>query len=491
MAAAVTELYPETQLGIGPVIDNGFYYDFLFKDPISESDLLLIEKKMKEIQRRNDEFIKESWTKKEANAFFKKQKQSFKLDLIKEIPEKEVGIYRTGGFTDLCKGPHIKKSSEIGVFKLLSLAGAYWRGSEQNQMLTRIYGTAWKTKQELDEHLNYLKEVEARDHRKLGKDLDLFSFNPEVGAGLALWHSKGAFVRKIIEDFWKEKHLEQGYQLVNTPHIASLDLWKTSGHWDFYRENMYAPFKIENQEYVAKPMNCPLHIKIFQTHQASYRDLPVRIGELGTVYRYERSGVLHGLLRVRGFTQDDAHIFCRSDQYEKEIERILGLTVEMLKSFGFNDYQIFLSTRPEKYIGTDAIWKKATNGLEDALKGYGLKYEEDKGGGTFYGPKIDLKIKDALGRFWQCSTIQLDFNLPERFDIYYIDEKGKKQRPIMIHRAVFGSLERFVGILIEHYAGIFPVWLAPIQARILPVGEDFTEYAHTILEKLKIYPTRQ
>jgi len=393
-------------------------------------------------------------------------------------------VYREDNFIDLCSSPHLKSTREIKAFKLLSVAGAYWRGDEHNKMLQRIYGVAFFSEEELNNYLRFLEEVKRRDHRRLGKELDLFSINDEIGAGLVLWHPKGALMRRTIENFWIEEHYKQGYQILYTPHIARLELWKKTGHLDFYRENMYSPMEIEGIDYEIKPMNCPFHISVYKSHLRSYRDLPIRFAELGTVYRYERSGVLHGLLRVRGFTQDDAHIFCREDQLKDEILKVLDITLFILETFGFSEYDIYLSTRPEKFVGTPESWEKSTNALKDALTHKGLKYSIDPGEGVFYGPKIDIKVKDSLGRAWQCSTVQVDFNIPERLDVTYRGEDNKDHRPIMVHRALMGSFERFFGILIEHYAGAFPLWLSPVQACVLTISERHVEYGRSVTEKL-------
>jgi threonyl-tRNA synthetase len=505
MAAAVLELYPQVKFGIGPIIENGFYYDFELDKKLTPLDLQKIEKKMRELVQKNLKFERKEITIDEAKELFKKLNQPYKLELLEDIKEhgttvkneltnsqtsklvnsSMVTIYELGKFVDLCRGPHLETTKGIGAFKLQKIAGAYWRGDEKNKMLTRIYGLAFGTEKELNEHLKFLEEAEKRDHRELGKSLDLFSISEQLGAGLALWHPKGAMIRKKIEDFWKDEHQKKGYQLVYSPHIGKLNLWKKSGHWDFYRDNLYAPIKIDEEEYLLKPMNCPFHIMIYQSQLRSYRDLPLRYAELGTVYRYERSGVLHGLTRVRGFTQDDAHLFCRQDQIEKEVIGVLKLAIFMMKTFGFKDYQVFLSTRPEKSIGSDKMWDEATSALKKALEKTKVKYEIDKGEGVFYGPKIDIKTIDALGRAWQGPTIQVDFNFPERFDVNYIDEHGKKVRPVMIHRTVLGSMERFFGVLIEHYKGIFPVWLAPIQIYIAPVGKDHWKYCQRLAAELE------
>ena len=482
MAQAVKELYPETKITIGPSIKDGFYYDFDRDTPFTVEDLEKIEKKMNEIIKSNLSFERTEVSKDEARKIFKDE--SYKIELINEIPDEKVSIYKQGNFIDLCRGPHLPSTGKVKSFKLLSLAGSYWRGSEKNKMLQRIYGTSFFTKDELEKYLNKLEEAKKRDHRKLGKELDLFSMDDEVGAGLVNWHPKGALIRYLIENFWREEHYKNGYQIVYSPHIARVNLWHTSGHMDFYKENMYSPMDIEGMPYIVKPMNCPFHIKIYKSKLKSYRELPIRWAELGTVYRYERSGVLHGLLRVRGFTQDDAHIFCRLDQLSDEIERVLNFTLYMLRSFGFKDFDVYLSTRPEGYVGTLSNWEKATDALKGALDKAGLKFEIDPGAGVFYGPKIDVKIKDSLERTWQCSTIQVDFNLPERFDVKYIGEDGSAHQPIMIHRALLGSLERFFGCLIEHYAGAFPLWLAPVQAKVMTITDKQNDYASEVLNQL-------
>ena len=482
MAQAVKELYPETKITIGPSIKDGFYYDFDRDTPFAVEDLEKIEKKMNEIIKSNLSFERTEVSKDEARKIFKDE--SYKIELINEIPDEKVSIYKQGNFIDLCRGPHLPSTGKVKSFKLLSLAGSYWRGSEKNKMLQRIYGTSFFTKDELEKYLNKLEEAKKRDHRKIGKELDLFSMDDEVGAGLVNWHPKGALIRYLIENFWREEHYKNGYQIVYSPHIARVNLWHTSGHMDFYKENMYSPMDIEGMPYIVKPMNCPFHIKIYKSKLKSYRELPIRWAELGTVYRYERSGVLHGLLRVRGFTQDDAHIFCRLDQLSDEIERVLNFTLYMLRSFGFKDFDVYLSTRPEGYVGTLSNWEKATDALKGALDKAGLKFEIDPGAGVFYGPKIDVKIKDSLERTWQCSTIQVDSNLPERFDVKYIGEDGSAHQPIMIHRALLGSLERFFGCLIEHYAGAFPLWLAPVQAKVMTITDKQNDYASEVLNQL-------
>ncbi len=485
MAHAVKELFPSAKLAIGPAIEDGFYYDFDIDRPFTPEDLIAIEKKMLEIIKKNNPFVRKTISKRDAVDLFRRMGEDYKLELINEIADENVSVYEEGGFTDLCRGPHVPSTGAINAFKLLTIAGAYWRGDEKNKMLQRIYGTAFDTKDELKKHLDFLEEVKKRDHRKLGKELDLFSISEDIGSGLILWHPNGSIIRKIIEDFWRNEHLKADYQILYTPHIARLNLWQKSGHWEFYRENMYSPMEIEGTDYELKPMNCPFHIAVYKSSLRSYRELPVRYAELGTVYRYERSGVLHGLLRVRGFTQDDAHIFCREDQIEEEILSILDFTLFILKTFGFGSYDVYLSTRPEKYVGTIEHWDRATSALKKALEKKGLSYRIDPGEGVFYGPKIDIKIKDSLNRSWQCSTIQVDFNNPERFDITFRGGDGKEHRPIMIHRALMGSLERFFGVLIEHYAGIFPLWLAPVQTEILTIAERHSGFALEVADSFK------
>lgn len=485
LAHAVKELFPDVKFAIGPAIEDGFYYDFDRAVPFTPDDLVHIEKKMKEIIKKNHPFVRKSLSRTEAIELFSKMGEEYKVELLQEIKDDSVSIYEEGGFVDLCRGPHLLKTGRVKAFKLLSIAGAYWRGDEKNKMLQRIYGTAFIDKEELKAYLNFLEEVKKRDHRKLGKELDLFSISDEIGPGLILWHPNGAIIRKTIEDFWRNEHQKADYKLLFSPHIARLNLWQRSGHWDFYRENMYSPMEIEEIAYELKPMNCPFHINVYKSSLKSYRQLPVRYAELGTVYRYERSGVLHGLMRVRGFTQDDAHIFCTDDQIEDEILSILDFTLFILKTFGFDSYNIYLSTRPEKYVGALEDWEKATNALKQALERKELSYEIDPGEGVFYGPKIDIKIKDSLNRSWQCSTIQVDFNNPERFDVVYRGNDGKDHRPIMIHRALMGSLERFFGILIEHYAGEFPLWLSPVQVAVLTIVERHDNYARKVSKRLR------
>ncbi len=491
MAAAVQEIYPGVKFGIGPAIENGFYYDFDFPSPISENDLKKIERKMQELIKENIRFEKKLISKKEAKKIFKDQ--PYKLELIEKIPGKNVSIYKSGKFLDLCKGPHIKSTKEIDPagFKLTRVSGAYWQGNEKNPMLTRIYGLAFKTKKQLKEFLEKEKEAEKRDHRVLGKKLDLFHIDENIGPGLVLWHPKGALLKRLIENYALDEYLKNGYQLVCTPHIAKLNLWETSGHTKFYKENMFPPLHMaelkeeEKDDYQIKPMNCPFHIAIYKTKIRSYRDLPIRYTELGTVYRYEKSGVLHGLTRVRGFTQDDAHIFCTPEQLSQELTSVLKLTFKMLKKFGLKNLNVYLSTKPKKFVGDEKIWHKAEKSLKYALEKVKSKYTLDKGGGAFYGPKIDIKIKDALEREWQCTTIQVDFNLPERFDVTYIDQKGKKKRPIMVHRALLGSLERFIGVLLEYHEGDLPFWLSPIQVWIIPLGKKHLKYAEQVMKKLE------
>lgn len=486
MAQAVKELFPSAQLTIGPALEDGFYYDFAFDRPFTPEDLVKIEERVAEIIGRNLTITKREFSKPEAIDFFRSRGEQYKVELIEGFPDGEpITAYSQGDFVDLCRGPHLPTTGHVGAFKLLTTAGAYWRGDERNPMLQRIYGTSFPTKGELDAHLARLEEIKRRDHRKVGKELDLISIQDEIGPGLVLWHPKGAAIRLLIENFWREQHIKDGYELVYSPHVARLDLWKTSGHVDYYRENMFAAMKLEGSEYQLKPMNCPYHIMIYKSRLRSYRDLPVRYGELGTVYRYERTGVLHGLLRVRGFTQDDAHLFCRPDQIESEVSRVLDFTFFMLRTFGFAEFEVFLSTRPKESVGGDEHWSLATSALEAALKGRNIAFQLDAGGGAFYGPKIDIKIKDALGRSWQCSTVQVDFNNPERFELGYIGEDGKAHQPIMIHRALLGSIERFFGILIEHYGGAFPTWLAPVQAVVMSITDNQREYAAKVAADMK------
>lgn len=486
MAAAVLELFPGTKVAIGPSIEDGFYYDFDRKEPFTVDDLAKIEEKMHELAKKDDPFICTTAKKADAIKLFEEKDEKYKKELAEAIADDTVTFYQSGEFTDLCRGPHIKSTGEIKYFKLLSVAGAYWRGDSDREQLQRIYGTAFYTKKELDEYLKKLEEAAKRDHRKLGKELDLFSINDAVGGGLILWHPKGALLRNIIETEWKQFHLDNGYDLLCTPHIASEELFAISGHLQTYSENMYAPMEIEGKPYRVKPMNCPMHLMIYKTRLHSYRELPIRYGELGTVYRFEKSGVLHGLMRVRGFTQDDGHVIVQPELLEEEILTVFKMAIDCLQMFGFKEYKIYLATRPEKkYVGEIDKWNDAEKSLENALKKTGYDYEIDAGGGAFYGPKIDIKIKDAIGRLWQCSTIQFDFNLPERFDIYYIDKEGKKVRPYMVHRALMGSFERFIGVLLEHYAGALPVWLSPVQAAVLNIAPEQEQYCKDVVKKLK------
>jgi threonyl-tRNA synthetase len=490
LAFAVQEMYPGTKFGMGPAVENGFYYDFDLPRSLAPEALPAIEKRMREIIKRNVAFRKKSVSKSEAKKTFKDQ--PYKLEIINDLTAGKTTIYQSGEFTDLCKGPHVKSTKEIPVdsFKLTRIAGAYWKGSEKNKMLTRIYGLAFKSKKELDGYLKLQEEAEKRDHRLLGQKMDLFHIDENVGPGLILWHPKGAILKRIIMNYALEEYLKSGYQLIDTPHIGKLSLWKTSGHTDFYKENMLPPMHLaelgeeEKDDYQIKPMNCPFHIAIFKSQTRSYKDLPLRFTEMGTVYRYEKSGTLHGLVRVRQITQDDAHIFCTLEQLPEEIFSVMKFVYKILKDFGFKDFDVYLSTQPEKYVGETKIWRKAENSLKYALNKLKLKYKIDKGGGAFYGPKIDIKIKDSLGRPWQCSTLQVDFNLPERFDVNYIDQNGKKQRVIMIHRALLGAVERFIGVLLEYYGGNLPLWLSPVQIQIIPVSEKHKKYAREIAKKL-------
>lgn len=490
LAQAICRLFPDVKLGIGPATEEGFYYDFEFSQPISEKDLPKIENEMRKIIQENLPIEKRTITISEARKLFKNQ--PYKLELIDELEKentKEVSVYSQGEFTDLCAGPHLKSTGQLKAFKLLSLAGAYWRGSEKNKMLTRIYGTAFATEKELEDYLLKIQEAQKYDHRLLGERLELFIIPSEIGGGLPIWLPKGAVLRQIVEDFWKKEHQKAGYSYVYTPHIAHSRLWEISGHLSFYRENMYSEIEIDQEKYLLKPMNCPLHIFVYNQKMRSYRDLPLKLCELGTVYRYERSGTLHGLTRVRGFTQDDAHIFTTKENIQKEVEEVLDLALKILKKFGFEEYEIELSVRDmknkDKYLGDENIWQTAETALEKALLSHNLSYRRAEGEAVFYGPKIDLKIKDALGRPWQCTTIQIDFNLPEKFDLFYIDQSGKKQRPVLIHRAIFGSLERFIGVLLEHHKGKLPIWLSPVQVKVINVSETHIEYAQKVAETLR------
>ena len=481
MAEAVLEMFPDAQIAIGPSIENGFYYDFELPRQLTENDLEEITARMKSIIKAGKSFVRKEVTRQEARQLFAGQK--YKLELLDAIPEGEsVTIYNQGAFTDLCRGPHVESTKQLNpeAFKLLSIAGAYWRGNEKNAMLTRIYGTAWTNPKDLKAYLEHLADVERRDHRKLGKELDLFSLHEEAGPGLVYWHPRGARIRQAIEQFWREEHYKNGYEMVYTPHVGKSWLWETSGHLGFYKDSMYPPMEMDKADYYVKPMNCPFHIMIYNNSLRSYRDLPCRWAELGTVYRYEKAGALHGLMRVRGFTQDDAHLFCTPEQMDDEIEEVLRFSIHMLKSFGFEDFHAYISTRPEKSVGDPALWDSATESLKKAVEKAGLKYDIDEGGGAFYGPKIDLKIKDAIGREWQLSTVQFDFNLPERFKMTFVDKDGSQKRLLMIHRALLGSIERFFGVLLENYAGAFPPWLSPDQIAVIPVGEMAFDYAREL-----------
>ncbi len=484
MADVVTTMFPEAKLGIGPPTDDGFYYDFMVEEPFSEQDLSRIEKRMRRVVQQNHTFEFHEYPRdvaEEMNA-----SEPLKMEIIEEIPEDEkITTYKHGKFEDLCAGPHVESTGRIPAFKLLSVAGAYWRGDENRPMLQRIYGTAFESKEALDDHLHKIEEAKKRDHRLLGRQLDLFSIHEETGPGLIIWHPKGSRTRGIVEDFWREQHRKNGYELIYTPHIGRSGLWETSGHLGFYKENMYAAIEMEGQDYYLKPMNCPFHVMYYRNDLRSYRELPMRIGELGAVYRYERGGVVQGLLRVRGMTQDDAHIFCRPDQVADEVNGVLDLTFFLLSSFGFSDYDVMLSTRPEKAVGEHDQWELATESLRATLVERGIEYQIDEGGGAFYGPKIDIHIRDAIGRLWQITTVQFDFNLPERFGLTYIGEDGKEHRPYMVHRALLGTMERFMGVLIEHYAGAFPVWLSPVQAVVIPITDRHVEYAQELKARLE------
>jgi threonyl-tRNA synthetase len=485
LAQAVLQIFPEAKLGIGPSIEEGFYYDFDLPRTLSEDDLADLEARMRAIIAENQTFSMKVCSRAESETLLEAASQPYKLEIIRDLNLGDYSFYQNGPFTDLCKGPHVSHTGEIGVVKLLKVSGAYWRGSEKNKMLQRIYGVAFHTQDELDAHLTRLEEAQKRDHRLIGKELNLFSVQEDIGGGLILWHPKGAKVRYLIEEYWRQIHFKAGYELLYSPHIGLSDLWKTSGHLDFYNENMYSAVKVDEQDYFIKPMNCPFHLMVYKNQPQSYRQLPMRLAELGTVYRYERSGVLHGLMRVRGFTQDDAHIICTPEQVEPEILNVMHLCLDMLKTFGFDKIKVYLSTRPkEKYVGDLALWEKSENALKHAIETLGLPYEVDEGGGAFYGPKIDVKIEDAIGREWQCSTVQFDFNLPERFDMTYVGSDGQKHRPYMVHRALLGSIERFFGILVEHYVGRFPTWLAPVQVKLLSVNSDVHGYCEALSQQL-------
>jgi len=484
LAHAVLDLFHGTKTGVGPAVEDGFYYDFLRDEPFTQEDLISIEKRMREISDQDIPLERLECSKEEAIKLFKDLNQDLKVELVEEKGGEKVSCYRQGDFVDFCLGPHVPSTGAIKHFKLLSVSGAYWKGDESGRQLQRIYGTVFFKQKELKEFLYMQEEARKRDHRKLGPELGLYSTNEQLGGGLILWHPRGSASRAVIEDFWRKEHFKEGYGLIYSPHIAKLDVWKTSGHTEFY-DALYPPLISDSVEYQLKPMNCPFHIMVYQSTQRSYRELPLRWAELGTVYRYERGGVLHGLLRVRGFTQDDAHIFCRSDQLEEEIRRTISMALRILKTFGFEDFDVFLSTRPEKFSGSVKDWGEATDALEKALKAEKIDFSVDEGEGVFYGPKIDIKIKDALKRSWQCTTIQLDFNLSEKFDLTYVGEDGEFHRPFMIHRALLGSLERFFGILIEHYNGNFPFWLAPVQAMIIPIADRHNEYAHHLYQEMR------
>ena len=483
MADVVKTLFPDAKIGIGPPTDDGFYYDFMVEKPFTPEDIQRIENRMRRVVKRNHKFEYREYSRDEINEL--NADEPLKLEVIAEIPEDEaISTYTHGGFEDLCAGPHVESTGRIPAFKLLNVAGAYWRGDENRPMLQRIYGTAFESQEALDEHIERLEEARRRDHRVVGRDLDLFSVHEETGPGLIIWHPKGARVRGLVEDLWKREHYKWGYDLVYTPHIGRSTLWETSGHLENFKENMFAAMDMEGQDYYLKPMNCPFHIMYYRNSLRSYRDLPMRIGELGSVYRYERGGTLHGMLRVRGMTQDDAHIFCRPDQIEDEVNGVLDLTFHLLDKFDFTDYSVMLSTRPDKAVGSEEEWEVATSSLRSTLEGRGMSYQVEEGGGAFYGPKIDIHIEDAIGRLWQCTTVQFDFNLPRRFGITYIGADGAEHQPYMVHRALFGSMERFMGVLIEHYGGAFPTWLAPVQATIIPIADRHHEYAEGVRARL-------
>ncbi len=486
LAQAVKELFPDIKVAIGPAIDNGFYYDFEREESFTEQELEQITQKMKELSKKKLVYLRKVVSRHEALDFFQKQGEQYKVELLEAIGDDQViSMYTQGDFTDLCRGPHLPDTGGIKAIKLLKTSGAYWRGDERNKMLKRIYGISFPSNKELNQYLENLEEAKKRDHRLLGKQLDLFSFSGKIGAGLVLWHPKGALIRNFIENFWKEQHLKNGYSLVNTPHIGKAELWETSGHLGFYDESMYAPLNIDEQNYYLKPMNCPFHIEIYNNSKKSYRQLPVRYAEMGNVYRYERAGTLHGLMRVRGFTQDDAHIICTKEQIDAEVKKTVEFSIFMLQSFGFKELEIYLSTKPtEKYVGEQEDWEKAENSLEMALHELKLDFQVDEGGGAFYGPKIDIKIKDALGRSWQCSTIQFDFNLPTRFNMEYVGKDNTTHRPYMIHRALLGSLERFFATLLEYHGGNLPMWLSPEQVRIIPISDQYLQYASKVKEAL-------
>jgi len=490
MAQAVKRLFPEVKVSIGPAIETGFYYDFDKPGGFTQEDLEKIEEMMRQIVTEDIPIVRKEIPRKDAIDLFSTLGEIYKVELLQELSDNIVSLYEQGDFVDLCRGPHLPSTGYIKAFKLTSIAGAYWRGDEKNKMLQRIYGVAFPDEKMLKEHLDFLEEVKKRDHRVLGKELDLFSVHEDAGGGLIYWHPKGGRLRAILEQWWREEHFKNGYEILYTPHIGRATLWETSGHLDFYKENMYSPMDIDGNDYYIKPMNCPFHIKIYQTSLHSYRDLPLRWAELGTVYRYEKSGVLHGLLRVRGFTQDDAHIFCTPEQMEDEVREVLRFSLYMWKVLGFSNIKAYLATRPQKSVGEEKRWIDAQESLKKAVQTENLDIEVDEGGGAFYGPKIDLKVKDALGREWQMTTIQFDFNLPDRFDLYYIGSDGQKHRPYMIHRALLGSIERFIGILTEHYAGRFPVWLSPVQVILVNVGPEQADYTKELSLNLRLQGIR-
>jgi len=499
LAQAVLEMFPEAKLAIGPSIENGFYYDFDLPRTLIPEDLPILEKKMKHIIKQNQKFERYEEPIDKGIEYLKTTKQDYKVEMAEDLKaegEKTISFYKNiqpqtgeGTFVDMCAGPHVEHSGQVKAFKLTKIAGAYWKGDEKNKMLQRIYGVAFNTKEELDQHLKNLKEAEKRDHRKIGKELELFWVDSRVGAGLPMWLPKGAILWRMIEDFWYREHLKGGYDLVRSPHIGSRQLWETSGHWSFYKDDMYSPIQIDDEEYLLKPMNCPFHVTLYQAKKHSYRDFPLRWAESATVYRYEQSGELSGLTRVRGFTQDDAHIICRKDQVKEELLRVAKFIVYIFKTFGFEDYKIYLSLRDpkdkKKYAGHDKGWEFTEKVLEEVADEMKFDYVKEEGEAAFYGPKLDFKIKDVLGREWQCSTLQFDFNLPERFDMTYVNEDGEEERPYMLHRALFGSYERFIGLLIEHYAGAFPAWLAPVQVKVIPVAEPHNQYAKQVQSQLE------
>ncbi|GBC88972.1 Threonine--tRNA ligase [bacterium HR13] len=489
MAQALKEIYgkEKVHLGVGPTTEEGFYYDVEIEGVrLSEDDLSKIEEKMREIIQRNYPILRRELDREEAIKLFEKLREKYKLEIIENIsPDDVISVYEQNDFVDLCRGPHLPTTGMAGAFKLTHISGAYWRGDSSKPMLQRIYGMAFWDSKELEERLKFYEEAKKRDHRKLGRELEFFIIDEDVGPGLVLWLPKGGIYRKILEDYWREEHLKRGYQFVYTPHIGNAKLWQISGHLDYYRPNMFSSMQVDEEEYFVKPMNCPFHIAIYKSKVRSYKELPLKLAELGTVYRYEMSGVLHGLMRVRGFTQDDAHIICTEEQVEEVIHQTLEFAISMLRDFGFQDFKVYISTKPEDAIGSDEQWQLAENSLKKAVESMGIPYQIDEGGGAFYGPKIDVKIKDAIGRLWQCSTIQFDFNLPERFDMEYVGPDNKRHRPYMIHRALLGSIERFTGILLEHYAGALPVWLSPVQVRLIPIGEAHTDYTKKLENRLK------